>query len=547
MVGLIWNYSELFKNSRDFVSLCYLDFNNGATLTAALCSTSERCGEIKLTANGQETSVPFFHTYKKEIGYIERPYYFHFFKLDLKSEDIEAGIKISFDSYPLATYSAFPMDKSFGTHYCFEGSIMYIENEQLVICPLTKAVLKKCKRAHKSACKATFKKDRGGLIKAWFIRFFHNLCKPFFCKDIWLISDRKDMAGDNGEAFFEYIKKNPQKNVKACFVLNKGSRDYKRMKKLGKVLSPRTFKYKLYYTFATKIIASQLEYDIVNPFSFDIYLKDILNKRKIVFLQHGIIKDDLSPTYNRYSRKIDMFVTSTEAEYISIANSTAYGFGKEIVKLTGLARFDKLQSMPSKIVFIAPSWRKYCLKDTDSGELIDNFKQTPFFGLYNSLLHSQELIDTAKKTGYSLCFYPHFLMRKCKKELGSLDPVFVNEEGYTYADMFKMGELLFTDYSSIQFDFAYLKKPVIYCQSDKEEFFGSHTYVEGYFSYEKDGFGPVTYTAHDAIKLLCDYMERGCALESTYEKRIDQTFRYRDSNNCKRILDEVLKLDNGKN
>lgn len=375
------------------------------------------------------------------------------------------------------------------------------------------------------------------------MRALHTLARPFFKKEIWLIADRQDSAGDNGQAFFEYLSKNPQENVIPYFVINKDCDDYKKIKSIGKVISPRTLKFKLYSTFATRVIASQLEHDIVNPFSFSAYLRDILEKRKIVFLQHGIIKDDLSKTYNRYERQIDLFVTSTEAEYNSILENVSYGFNKIIVQLTGLARYDKLSTDTQKIVFIAPSWRKYCLESTYPVKLSDNFKGSSFFKFYYELLHSKELIDTAKRTGYSLCFYPHFLLGNCKELLGELDPVFIDGENYSYNDIFKLGALLLTDYSSVQFDFAYLKKPLIYCQFDKDEFFSSHNYTPGYFSYENDGFGPLAYTLDDTVKLLCKYMENGCTLDKKYEDRILSTFKYTDNNNCERILNEVLNIN----
>ena len=49
---------------------------------------------------------------------------------------------------------------------------------------------------------------------------------------------------------------------------------------------------------------------------------------------------------------------------------------------------------------------------------------------------------------------------------------------------------MLTDYSSVAFDFAYLRKPIVYAHFDKEAFFsGEHSYTAGYFDYERDGFG----------------------------------------------------------
>ena len=53
--------------------------------------------------------------------------------------------------------------------------------------------------------------------------------------------------------------------------------------------------------------------------------------------------------------------------------------------------------------------------------------------------------------------------------------------------------------SSVAFDFAYLGKPVIYAQFDKEEFYEKHDYKAGYFNYERDGFGEVVYDLESTV------------------------------------------------
>ena len=57
-----------------------------------------------------------------------------------------------------------------------------------------------------------------------------------------------------------------------------------------------------------------------------------------------------------------------------------------------------------------------------------------------------------------------------------------------YQELFKKGALLITDYSSVAFDFAYLKKPVLYYQSTNDYHFNLD---ESYFDYETMGFGEV--------------------------------------------------------
>ena len=112
-----------------------------------------------------------------------------------------------------------------------------------------------------------------------------------------------------------------------------------------------------------------------------------------------------------------------------------------------------------------------------------------------------------------------------------------------YRELFADSKLIVTDYSSAVFDFAYLRKPVLYFQQDVEEFFsGKHNYERGYFDYERDGFGEVEYTAEGLISRLIEYMEHDCQLKDLYRDRIDKTFPYNDTDNCQRVYEEIRKV-----
>ena len=114
---------------------------------------------------------------------------------------------------------------------------------------------------------------------------------------------------------------------------------------------------------------------------------------------------------------------------------------------------------------------------------------------------------------------------------------------FKYRDIYAQSNLIVTDYSSAVFDFAYLRKPIIYSQFDKEEFFsGNHTYTKGYFEYERDGFGEVEYDLESTVTRIIEYMEHDCQLKEKYRKRIDNFFAFNDKNNCQRVYNEILKL-----
>ena len=139
--------------------------------------------------------------------------------------------------------------------------------------------------------------------------------KLFSRKPIWLISDRTDMAGDNGEQFFRYMNRIKEKdNYQIYFVLSETCQDFSRLKQYGKVLSLESTKYKRKFLLADKIFSSQAGQLIQNAFGDDKgYVQDLFDF-DFIFLQHGIIKDDFSAWLHKQKYNIRMFVTSTEAE-----------------------------------------------------------------------------------------------------------------------------------------------------------------------------------------------------------------------------------------
>ncbi|EAJ3714482.1 capsular biosynthesis protein, partial [Campylobacter coli] len=152
---------------------------------------------------------------------------------------------------------------------------------------------------------------------------------------------------------------------------------------------------------------------VISSHSDEYLIRYITPRQQFIFLQHGVIKDDLSKWLN--SKKIDLFITSTKAEYKSIANDyNRYKFGKKEVALIGLARHDALlknNKTNTKQILIMPTWRHYLsgLMIGNSGirELKDDFKESEYFQKWNLLLDSNTLQKLCEKYSYTIVFNPH--------------------------------------------------------------------------------------------------------------------------------------------
>ena len=361
----------------------------------------------------------------------------------------------------------------------------------------------------------------------------------------WILMDRDNQADDNAEHLYRYISENhPEQNI--YFALKKTSSDWKRLEQDGFNLlefGSSAFESKL--KDCAKIISSHVDGYITH------YFKDnSLLDKDYVFLQHGIIKDDLSGWLN--TKKIACFVTATNPEYHSIVdNTTAYKFGKKEVKLTGLPRYDRLltnNNTKSKQILIMPTWRNSIVGTYISGtERTRNpdFMKTNYAKHWHSFMN-HAILKELNDQGYQIVFAPHPSIQEYMDEFTV--PNFIKIYSYSEGNIqsvFQNTSILITDYSSVAFDVAYLNKAILYYQFDYDEVFssGNHTYQKGYFDYNRDGFGVVAYNETELLAALKDLVDNQAKVPDLYQKRIDKTFQFRDSNNCERVYQAILDLD----
>lgn len=363
-------------------------------------------------------------------------------------------------------------------------------------------------------------------------------------KPLWLLCDRSFRAGDNGEALFRYLQEHADGEEDVRFFLYKDSADYSRLKGIGKVIPYHTFRYNVNFLLADKVISSHIDGWTTNAFGEDVdYMKN-LYQFDYVFLQHGIIQNDLSGWLQKHKKNIRLFVTSARPEWESIVNGD-YGYTEEEVKLLGLPRYDRLQSEPQKIIAFLPTWRQnIAMGEGRPGirEYSAHFKETEYFRFYNSLMNDERLLDAMKAAGYTGEFYIHPALSAQAVDFEGNEVIAVGKETTQYNEIFRKASLMVTDYSSVAFDFAYLKKPIVYSQFDVDVFYHQHINKEGYFSYERDAFGPVCYDYEAAVNAILAQIESGCVMEEQYRQRVDQFFAYTDRKNCERVYQAIKQL-----
>ena len=360
-------------------------------------------------------------------------------------------------------------------------------------------------------------------------------------KDAWLFCERGIDAKDNAYWMFKYVKEN-HPEIKAYYIIDsQNKKDLDKVSVLGDTIEFNSYEQKKAFIMAKYYVCTH--YGYITKWNYTLYKKIFGRKKKYIFLQHGITKEDISNQINKLIIDLDIFITATQDEYKSIIENKAYGFNKE-VKLTGLARFDNLKNYKTKnqILFM-PTWRSYIIP-IDSGLKKEKiFLKSTYYKKINGLLNNKKLIDFLEENDLDMIFYPHHetqrFIHKFKNKSKNIKIAKENE--YDIQELLKENKLLITDYSSVYFDFAYMKKPVIYYQFDQEEYYKNH-YSKGYFNYETDGFGPVIKKEEEVVNELIKSFKNKFKMTEKYTEIVDKTFKYTDAFNCKRIYEEIIKL-----
>ena len=353
-------------------------------------------------------------------------------------------------------------------------------------------------------------------------------------KNLWLISERKTDARDNAFFIFEYMVKN-HPEVNCAYVIDKNSADFEKVKKLGKTVEPNTFSHMLAFAAARVRISTHYMGYAPDTYRFAVMKKLGLILGKDVFLQHGIMANDAKELHYP-NAKPDLFICTAGDEYKFIKEN--FGHKDGVVKKIGLCRYDSIKNNAKKQILIMPTWR-YFLRNLSDAEFI----KSDYYKNFYEILTDKNLNSALSKHGYEIILYLHYELQKFshlfKTDLQNVK--IADFENYGVRELLTESSLLVTDYSSVFFDFAYMRKPILYFWFDEEKFFATQ-YDKGYFGCRKDGFGRVVKTKGEVVNFLINKLENGMKNDEVYSERADKFFGEEISCRCEKTYREILNI-----
>lgn len=210
-------------------------------------------------------------------------------------------------------------------------------------------------------------------------------------------------------------------------------------------------------------------------------------------------------------------------EYGYPANDPMYAPDRE----TQAAKIKQKLGIPAdkKVILYAPTWRD------------DNFYEAGQYGFDLDL----DVNRLQKEFGeeYVLLLRLHYFIVD-QLDLSKFGDFTVDGSSYDdITDLYLISDILITDYSSVFFDFANLKRPVLYYTYDLEKY---RDVLRGfYLDMEKDLPGPLLLTNDevvDAIKHIDEIQEK---YKDRYEEFYNRFCCVDDGNAAKRVVEKVFQ------
>lgn len=364
--------------------------------------------------------------------------------------------------------------------------------------------------------------------------------KHFGNKRIWLICEHLT-ARDNGYFFFKYMIEN-HPEVNCYYAMDLKHCDYEKVKKIGNVIKWGSIKHYYYYMCSQWNMSSHKN-GSPNHILFTFLRLHFNLYNNFVFLQHGVLYQN-HEMFHKKNSKFKYFICGAKPEYDFLLEK--YGYTSKELVYTGLARFDNLHNTEcdKKVILYMPTYRRYLVKK-------DLLESSNYYKRILSFINSDELNDLLKKNDKYLYFCPHNGFKDSvdlfKSKNDRVKIIDISKQDVQ--ELLIKGSLLITDFSSLHTDFAYMKKPIIYYQYDKEEFdkkhVGKYAY-DTYFNFKKDGFGPVVEIEEELIEKIRIYCKSDFQVDNKYLTNSNIFFKLSDTNNCKRIYECLMEANHGK-
>lgn len=348
-------------------------------------------------------------------------------------------------------------------------------------------------------------------------------------RPLWIIGETGYKAQDTGYHFFKYVVEN-HPEIDARFVIGADAPDRQRVEAVGPVLIHGSVEHVQAILVADRVVTSHHP-EYLYPVRTNALKRSVRATR--VFLQHGVMGTKwMANLYGRGNAgfETDVFLVSSPGEKRMIERD--FGYRADQVTVTGLSRFDALlaPAEPESQLLIIPTWRDWIL-DTD------RFESSDFYREWLGLISSEDFRAAVKAGGWRvrMILHPNFRQFAPIFEAQGVDVVKQGEQ--TVQELLRESAILLTDYSSVAFDFALQRRPVVYFQFDRRRFLGR---AGSHLDLDEALPGTIAFDESEVVAALTNAANPGGTVADEVFERATSFFPMMDRNSSARVFDAVV-------
>jgi CDP-glycerol glycerophosphotransferase (TagB/SpsB family) len=236
-----------------------------------------------------------------------------------------------------------------------------------------------------------------------------------------------------------------------------------------------------------------------------------------------------------------------------VGDDTPYIYTEREVRRTGLPRYDRLLRIARetprnevKLLLVMPTWRASLvdarLDVVGPAERLAAFARSEYARHWRALLNNATLRQRVREVGLRLAYVPHANAEPFLSALEIPPEVEVVTFSSGKAEQaFSRTAAFITDYTSVAFTFALLRRPMFYYQFDQKAYYGGgHNWRPGYFDFARDGFGPVALTEVALMAELEVFFASGCRPNAEYLERMERAMPERGEAACSAAFDAII-------
>lgn len=366
-------------------------------------------------------------------------------------------------------------------------------------------------------------------------------------KKIWVISESAENARDNGYWFFKYMRENHQE-ILSFYPIRKKASDYHKVEALGNTVEFGSFKHYMLFWAADRFIGTTKYHGFPEEELCSGLTMHNLTGFKYVFLNHGFARG-FSNIVNGKTSNYAMIIAMSELEkeiFIRYNNQSA-----DRIRAVGFCRHDNLNDelLDPKTILIMPTWRRWLdFRHETDPVMIEKIRRqyldSDYYHAYHDLLNNERFLSYIEEHDLKVIFYLHGYAQNYVQYFSSPSPnvTIAAKAEYFVQDLLKEAAFLITDYSSVAFDYAYMKKPMLYFQFDAEEFSRIQYAESELYTYEKKGFGPIVTATEQVVEEVIRSYENGFSMDDTYRERVEAFFPSFGTDHCKTTYELIRDL-----